>query len=97
MSDFIAFQETTTCKGSDSKGLCLSQTNGEVLSKAEERKRPEGGWDFMVEELGKDGKRGKGGGRRFVAKADGARRPLNELEKLMMKREMPRRRKFDFL
>ena len=51
----------------------------------------------MIEELGKEGKRGKGGGKRFVAKADGTRRPLNDLEKLMMKRETPKRRKFDFL
>ncbi|GAQ83209.1 hypothetical protein KFL_001390270 [Klebsormidium nitens] len=77
--------------------LQFNRRLGEVKAKAEDRKRPDEGWTFLIEELGKEGKRGKGGGKRFVAKADGTRRPLNDLEKLMMKRETPKRRKFDFL
>ena len=47
-----------------------------------------------MEELGEEGKRGKRGGRRFVAEPDGTHRGLNELEKEFLKREslIPRRR-----
>lgn len=47
-----------------------------------------------MEELGEQGKRGKRGGKRFVAEPDGTRRGLNELEKEFLKREslIPRRK-----
>ncbi|GER38734.1 mucin-related [Striga asiatica] len=57
------------------------------------RKRPDEGWNFTVEKLGKKGKRGNGGGWKFVSEADGSTRPLNEFEKMFVKRETPRRRK----
>eukprot|EP00271_Cylindrocystis_brebissonii_P006867 TRINITY_DN19738_c0_g2_i1.p1 TRINITY_DN19738_c0_g2~~TRINITY_DN19738_c0_g2_i1.p1 ORF type:complete len:313 (+),score=48.56 TRINITY_DN19738_c0_g2_i1:137-1075(+) len=68
--------------------------NGEILVKKETRRRPAEGWSYLVEELGAEGKRGRGGGRRYVAQADGVRRGLNDLEKDFLRREAsrPRRR-----
>ncbi|KAJ7295781.1 hypothetical protein O6H91_Y164400 [Diphasiastrum complanatum] len=58
------------------------------------RRRPADGWSYMVEELGLEGKRGKGGGHRFVVEPDGTKRKLNDLEKDFLRREKvrPRRR-----
>ncbi|KAL2488586.1 mucin-related [Forsythia ovata] len=57
------------------------------------RRRPSEGWNFMVEKLGPKGKRGNGGGWKFISIADGSSRPLNEFEKMFVKRETPRRRR----
>ncbi|KAL0389077.1 UNVERIFIED_CONTAM: hypothetical protein Scaly_0264800 [Sesamum calycinum] len=57
------------------------------------RRRPSEGWNFMVEKLGPRGKRGNGGGWKFISEADGSTRPLNEFEKMFVKRETPRRRR----
>lgn len=57
------------------------------------RRRPSEGWNFTVEKLGSQGKRGNGGGWKFVSQADGSTRPLNEYEKVFLKRETPRRRR----
>lgn len=57
------------------------------------RVRPALGWDFTVEKLGPRGKRGGGGGFKFVSVADGSTRPLNEFEKMFVRRETPRRRR----
>ncbi|KAI3444754.1 hypothetical protein Pfo_001419 [Paulownia fortunei] len=57
------------------------------------RRRPSEGWNFMVEKLGPRGKRGNGGGWKFISEADGSSRPLNEFEKMFVKRETPRRRR----
>ncbi|KAG9138370.1 hypothetical protein Leryth_001558 [Lithospermum erythrorhizon] len=57
------------------------------------RRRPSDGWNFMVEKLGPRGKRGNGGGWKFMSQADGSSRPLNEYEKMFVKRETPRRRR----
>jgi len=70
------------------------QIAGMIQTSIISRRRPPGGWSYLVEELGEKGKRGKRGGRRFVAEPDGTRRGLNELEKEFLKREslIPRRR-----
>lgn len=57
------------------------------------RRRPSEGWNFTVEKLGSRGKRGTGGGWKFISQADGSTRPLNEYEKMFVKRETPRRRR----
>ncbi|XP_031130957.1 uncharacterized protein LOC116032506 [Ipomoea triloba] len=57
------------------------------------RMRPTQGWNFTVEKLGHRGKRGNGGGWKFVSVADGSSRPLNDFEKMFVKRETPRRRR----
>ncbi|KAK2999854.1 hypothetical protein RJ639_024156 [Escallonia herrerae] len=57
------------------------------------RRRPSDGWNFTVEKMGPRGKRGNAGGWKFVSQADGSSRPLNELEKMFVKRETPRRRR----
>ncbi|KAE9453667.1 hypothetical protein C3L33_14441, partial [Rhododendron williamsianum] len=57
------------------------------------RKRPDEGWNIMVEKLGPRDKRGNGGGWRFMSEPDGSSRPLNETEKMYVKRETPRRRR----
>lgn len=57
------------------------------------RRRPSKGWNFMVEKLGSRGKRGNGGGWKFISEADGSTRPLNDFEKMFVKRETPQRRK----
>lgn len=57
------------------------------------RKRPDKGWNIMVEKLGPQGKRGNGGGWKFMSEPDGSSRPLNETEKMYVKRETPRRRR----
>lgn len=57
------------------------------------RRRPTEGWNLTVEKLGSKDKRGNGGGWKFVSEADGSTRPLNEFEKMFVKRETPRRRR----
>ncbi|GFP84310.1 hypothetical protein PHJA_000574700 [Phtheirospermum japonicum] len=57
------------------------------------RRRPDEGWTFTVEKLGPRGKRGNGGGLKFISEANGSSRPLNEFEKMFVKRETPRRRR----
>lgn len=57
------------------------------------RMRPTQGWNFTVEKLGPRGKRGNGGGWKFVSVADGSSRPLNDFERMFVKRETPRRRR----
>ncbi|KAL5554206.1 hypothetical protein UlMin_041607 [Ulmus minor] len=66
---------------------------GEVFRHKYSRRRPNDGWDFTVEKMGSRGKRGGGGGWKFVSKPDGSSRPLNEMEKMYVKRETPRRRR----
>lgn len=57
------------------------------------RRRPSEGWNYTVEKLGPRGKRGNGGGWKFVSAPDGSTRPLNEYEKMFLRRETPRRRR----
>ncbi|XP_021748965.1 uncharacterized protein LOC110714733 [Chenopodium quinoa] len=57
------------------------------------RRRPSDGWSFTVEKLGPRGKRGGSGGWKFVSQPDGSTRPLNDIEKMYVKRETPRRRR----
>ncbi|KAI5056781.1 hypothetical protein GOP47_0028599 [Adiantum capillus-veneris] len=69
------------------------QMAGLIKQKKHDRRRPPGGWTYLVEKLGPAGKRGKRGGLKFVATADGKHRKLNDLEKLVLKREAVRPRK----
>ncbi|OMO71012.1 ARP2/3 complex, 20kDa subunit (P20-Arc), partial [Corchorus capsularis] len=66
---------------------------GEVKRHKYSRRRSSEGWNFTVEKLGPKGKRGGGGGWKFVSLPDGSSRPLNETEKMYVKRETPRRRR----
>lgn len=73
-------------------GGCM-QMAGEVKCHKYSRRRPSDGWTFTVEKLGSRGKRGGGGGWKFASMADGSSRPLNEMEKMYVRRETPRRRR----
>ncbi|BBH01775.1 hypothetical protein Prudu_012148 [Prunus dulcis] len=66
---------------------------GEVFCHKHSRRRTSDGWNFTVEKLGPRGKRGGGGGWKFVSLPDGSSRPLNEMEKMYVKRETPCRRR----
>ncbi|KAJ8751738.1 hypothetical protein K2173_025914 [Erythroxylum novogranatense] len=66
---------------------------GKVKCHKYSRRRPNKGWNMTVEKLGARGKRGGGGGWKFVSMPDGSSRPLNEVEKMYVKRETPRRRR----
>ncbi|XP_061368686.1 protein GAMETE CELL DEFECTIVE 1, mitochondrial [Gastrolobium bilobum] len=66
---------------------------GEVKCHRYSRRRPSDGWTFTVEKLGNRGKRGGGGGWKFASMPDGSTRPLNDMEKMYVKRETPRRRR----
>ncbi|CAH2043875.1 unnamed protein product [Thlaspi arvense] len=66
---------------------------GEVQCHKYSRRRSSEGWKITVEKLGAKGKRGNGGGWKFVSLPDGSSRPLNEVEKMYVKRETPRRRR----
>ncbi|CAI0377178.1 unnamed protein product [Linum tenue] len=66
---------------------------GKVKCHKYSRRRPSEGWNFTVEKMGPQGKRGGGGGWKFVSLPDGSSRPLNETEKVYVKRETPRRRR----
>ncbi|KAL3690870.1 hypothetical protein R1sor_004521 [Riccia sorocarpa] len=70
------------------------QIQGLIKNDKLSRTRPAGGWSYLIEELGEAGKRGRRGGRRFVAQPDGSHRGLNDIEKMFLKRETvrPRRR-----
>ncbi|KAG6742418.1 hypothetical protein POTOM_053289 [Populus tomentosa] len=48
-------------------------------------------WKFTVEKLGEKGRRG-GGGWKYVSLPDGSSRPLDEIKKMYVRREIPRRR-----
>ncbi|OAE33707.1 hypothetical protein AXG93_2651s1200 [Marchantia polymorpha subsp. ruderalis] len=50
------------------------QISGVIKTDKLSRVRPAEGWSYLVEELGEAGKRGRRGGRRFVAQADGSHR-----------------------
>ncbi|KAF2318275.1 hypothetical protein GH714_004274 [Hevea brasiliensis] len=66
---------------------------GQVKCHKYSRRRPSEGWNFMVEKMGPRGKRGGGGGWKFISLPDGSSRPLNETEKMYVRRETPRRRR----
>ncbi|KAF9604016.1 hypothetical protein IFM89_039468 [Coptis chinensis] len=66
---------------------------GEVKCHKYSRRRSDKGWNFTVEKLGRRGKRGGGGGWKFVSLPDGSSRPLNEMEKMYVRRETVRRRR----
>ncbi|KAL5698620.1 Translation initiation factor eIF-2B subunit gamma [Ranunculus cassubicifolius] len=66
---------------------------GEVKVHKYSRRRSAEGWNFTVEKLGPRGKRGGGGGWKFVSLPDGSSRPLNEMEKMYVKRETVKRRR----
>ncbi|KAF1891155.1 hypothetical protein Lal_00001296 [Lupinus albus] len=66
---------------------------GEVKCHRYSRRRPSDGWTFTVEKIGPRGKRGDGGGWKFASMPDGSTRPLNETEKMYVRRETPRRRR----
>ncbi|KAK8571671.1 hypothetical protein V6N12_027749 [Hibiscus sabdariffa] len=66
---------------------------GQVKRHRYSRRRPTEGWNFTVEKMGAKGKRGGGGGWKFVSLPDGSSRPLNEMEKMYVRRETPRRRR----
>ncbi|KAG4946394.1 hypothetical protein JHK87_042401 [Glycine soja] len=66
---------------------------GEVKCHKYSRRRPSDGWTFTVEKLGHQGKRGGGGGWKFASMPDGSSRPLNDMEKMYVKRETLRRRR----
>ncbi|KAI4364296.1 hypothetical protein MLD38_020407 [Melastoma candidum] len=69
------------------------QMAGQVKCHKYSRRRPAQGWNITVEKLGPRGKRGGGGGWKFVSLPDGSSRPLNDMEKMYVKRETPRRRR----
>ncbi|GLT91599.1 hypothetical protein SLE2022_094790 [Rubroshorea leprosula] len=66
---------------------------GEVKCHKYSRRRPDDGWKITVEKLGPKGKRGGGGGWKFVSMPDGSSRPLDEMEKMYVRRETPRHRR----
>ncbi|OAY84917.1 hypothetical protein ACMD2_20888 [Ananas comosus] len=66
---------------------------GEVKCRKYSRRRPDDGWSFPVEKLGPGGKRGGSGCWKFVSLPDGSSRPLNDMEKMYVKRETPKRRR----
>lgn len=66
---------------------------GKVKVHKYSRRRPSDGWEITVEKMGPRGKRGDGGGWKFKSLADGSTRPLNDYEKMFVKREKPRRRR----
>ncbi|KAJ4882657.1 mucin-related [Raphanus sativus] len=66
---------------------------GEVKCHKYSRRRSSDGWKITVEKLGPQGKHGNGGGWKFVSLPDGSSRPLNEVEKMYVKREAPHRRR----
>ncbi|KAK8926412.1 hypothetical protein KSP39_PZI018812 [Platanthera zijinensis] len=67
--------------------------SGDVKWHKYSRRRPAEGWSFIVEKMGSKGKRGAGGGWKFASLPDGSSRGLNEMEKMYVKRETPKRRR----
>uniref|UniRef100_A0A7N0ZXB7 Uncharacterized protein n=1 Tax=Kalanchoe fedtschenkoi TaxID=63787 RepID=A0A7N0ZXB7_KALFE len=73
----------------------MRKLKGEIKCHKYSRRRQDNGWKITVEKLGPRGKRGSGGGWKFISLPDGSSRPLNELEKVFLKRETNKwRRKF---
>ncbi|XP_076915619.1 protein GAMETE CELL DEFECTIVE 1, mitochondrial-like [Bidens hawaiensis] len=70
-----------------------AKMQGEVKAHKYSRRRPSEGWEITVEKMGPRGKRGGGGGWKFKSLADGSTRPLNDYEKMFVKRETPHRRR----
>lgn len=66
---------------------------GEVFRHKYSRRRAADGWKFTIEKMGPRGKRGGDGGWKFVSLPDGSSRPLNEMEKMYVRRETPRHRR----
>ncbi|GJM92837.1 hypothetical protein PR202_ga09341 [Eleusine coracana subsp. coracana] len=66
---------------------------GEVKCHKYSRRKPDDGWSYMVEKMGPRDKRGAGGGWKFISLPDGSSRPLNDMEKMYVKRETPKRRR----
>ncbi|KAF3782682.1 hypothetical protein EJ110_NYTH24358 [Nymphaea thermarum] len=66
---------------------------GEVKCHKYSRRRPSEGWNITIEKLGPRAKCGGSGGWKFVSLPDGSSRPLNEMEKMYVKRETVRRRR----
>ncbi|GFS46055.1 hypothetical protein Acr_00g0099910 [Actinidia rufa] len=50
-------------------------------------------WNIMVKKLGPRGKHGNGGGWKFMNMPDGSSRALNDMEKMYVRRETPRKRR----
>lgn len=69
------------------------QIAGEVFRHKYSRRRAADGWKFTIEKMGPRGKRGGDGGWKFVSLPDGSSRPLNEMEKMYVRRETPRHRR----
>ncbi|XP_076959221.1 protein GAMETE CELL DEFECTIVE 1, mitochondrial-like [Bidens hawaiensis] len=70
-----------------------AKMNHEVKVHKYSRRRPSEGWEITVEKMGPRGKRGDGGGWKFKSLANGSTQPLNDHEKMFVKRETPRRRR----
>ncbi|MCL7027056.1 hypothetical protein MKW94_006342 [Papaver nudicaule] len=66
---------------------------GEVKRHKYSRRRTDDGWRFTIEKLGPRGKRGGGGGWKYVSEPDGSSRALNEMEKMYVQRETVKRRR----
>ncbi|RZC74318.1 hypothetical protein C5167_049796 [Papaver somniferum] len=66
---------------------------GEVKCHKYSRRRSDDGWRFTIEKLGPQGKRGGGGGWKFVSEPNGSSRALNEMEKMYVQRETVKRRR----
>ncbi|KAK3162211.1 hypothetical protein QOZ80_1BG0086830 [Eleusine coracana subsp. coracana] len=66
---------------------------GEVKCHKYSRRKPDDGWSYMVEKMGPRDKRGAGGGWKFISLPDGSSRSLNDMEKMYVKRETPKRRR----
>ncbi|CAM8915484.1 unnamed protein product [Rhodiola kirilowii] len=71
----------------------MRKLKGEIKCHKHSRRREDNGWKLTVEKLGPRGKRGSGGGWKFISLPDGSSRPLNELEKLFLERETNKRRR----
>ncbi|KAK9055282.1 hypothetical protein SSX86_026365 [Deinandra increscens subsp. villosa] len=71
----------------------IMKIDGKVKVHKYSRRRPSEGWEITVEKMGMRGKRGDGGGWKFKSLADGSTRPLNDYEKMFVKREKFRRRR----
>eukprot|EP01018_Ginkgo_biloba_P005887 Gb_11832 [translate_table: standard] len=68
------------------------QINSFIKSHIFSRRRPIDGWKYMIEELGPNAKRGKGGGQKFTGAPNGSRRAFDDEENMPMGREIVRPR-----
>lgn len=73
--------------------MAYLQMAGKVKCHKYSRRRTSEGWHITVEKLGARGRRGGGGGWKFMSLPDGSSRPLNETEKMYVRRETPRHRR----